>query len=47
MKKPIFLAQVGVNADRVKEFLVEKLMEFFCSVNSIDKNDGLIESEGV
>jgi len=36
-----------VDADGVEQFLFQKFSEFLCTVYSVDKDDHLVESQGV
>lgn len=36
-----------MDADGVEQFLFQKFSEFLCTVYSVDKDDHLVESQGV
>lgn len=37
------LLEIGMNADRIENFLFKEFGQFLGAINSINKNDGLIE----
>ena len=44
---PLFLLQLRVDADGVEQFLPEEFSQLLGTVNSVDKDDHLVEGQGV